>query len=152
MVTASKSVTGRAQSASAGLLENGLQPGEIAGSEDEAVSGRDVDEVEVDAGLRHLSSQVGEHSRPVFDVHDDHFALSTDGEVRDRQSVLGSFGVRDEDVQLDVVRGSQTRRRREIDACVADRRGDTGEGTGLVLDLDDQVERNRTPPLRAGCV
>jgi hypothetical protein len=46
-------------------------------------------------------------------------------------------------VQLDVVGRPQTRRRREIDACVADGGRDVGESAGLVLDLDDQVERNR---------
>jgi hypothetical protein len=59
--------------------------------------------------------------------------------------VLGSFGVRDEDVQLDVVGGPETGRRCKVDACIADGGRDARERTGLVLDLDDQVERNRTP-------
>ena len=125
--------------------EDRLQTGEIGCSEDEAVSGRDVDEIEVDPGPRHLASQVGEHARPVFDVDDDHLALAADGELRERQGVPGGSGVRHEDVQLDVVVVSETRRRREVDACVADSGGDTSESAGLVLDLDDQVERNRTP-------
>jgi hypothetical protein len=127
-----------------GLLEDGLQAGQIRGSEDEAVSGRDVDEIEVDAGPRHLASEIGEDARTIFDVDDDHLALATDGEVRQGQRVLGSLGMRNEDVQLDVVVASQAGRRREVDARVADRRGDPGERAGLVLDLDDQVEWNRT--------
>jgi hypothetical protein len=59
--------------------------------------------------------------------------------------VLGSFGVRDEDVQLDIVGGPETGRRRKVDACIADGGRDARERTRLVLDLDDQVERNRTP-------
>ena len=125
------------------LPENRLQAGEVGGSEDEAVARRDVDEVQVDAGFRHLARQVGEHPGPVFDVDDDDLALPADGEVRDRQCVLHGLGVRHQDVQLDVVGGPQTRRRREIDACVADGGRDVGESAGLVLDLDDQVERNR---------
>jgi hypothetical protein len=128
-----------------GLLEDGLQAGEIGSSEDEAVLGRDVDEVEVDARSCHLASQVGEHARPVFDLDDDHLSLAADSELRERQGVPGGFGVRHQDVQLDIVGGAETRRRRKVDTGVADRSGDARESAGLVLDLDDQVERNRTP-------
>jgi hypothetical protein len=58
--------------------------------------------------------------------------------------MLHSLGVRHEDVQLDVVGGAQARRGRKVDARVADGGSDTRESAGLVLDLDDQVERNRT--------
>jgi hypothetical protein len=62
--------------------------------------------------------------------------------------VLGSFRVRHEDVQLDVVGGPETGCRRKVDACIADGGCNASESAGLVLDLDDQVERNRTPPRR----
>jgi len=133
------------------LLENSFQAIEIGGSEDEAVLGRDINEVEVDAGSSHPSSQVGEHARPVVDVDDDHLTLLADRELRKRQRVPGSFGMRHQDVQLDVVRGAETCRRRKIDARVADGGRNARESTRLVLDLDDQIERNRTPPSVADC-
>src|ERR1044072_5944815 len=86
-----------------GLGERSLQGGEVGGPEDEAVSGCDVHEVEVDSGSRNLSRQVGEDARPILDVNDDYFALAGHGDVGDRQRVLGRLGVRDEDVKLDLV-------------------------------------------------
>jgi hypothetical protein len=52
--------------------------------------------------------------------------------------------MRNKNVQLDVVVVSQTRRRRKVDPGIADCGGDPSESAGLVLDLDYQVERNRT--------
>jgi hypothetical protein len=119
------------------LLERGLQAGEVGGAEDEAVARRDVDEIEVDAGVRDLSSQVGEHARPILDLDDDHFALAARAEVRGCQRVLGGFGVRNEDVQLDQVGRADARRGREVDPGVADRSRDAGQRPRFVLDLDD---------------
>ena len=132
--------------ASGGRLERSLQAGEVSGAEDEAVARRDVQEVEIDAGLRDLSSQVGEDARPILDLDDDHFAFAADDELRERQRVPGSFGVRDENVQLDLICRSQAGRRREVDAGVADRGRNARQAPGLVLDLYDQVERNRRAP------
>jgi hypothetical protein len=65
--------------------------------------------------------------------------------------VLGGFGVWNEDVQLDLIRRSDAGRRRKVHAGVADRGRDARQGPGLVLDLDDQVERNRRAPSAAVC-
>ena len=54
-------------------------------------------------------------------------------------------------MQLDPIRRSQAGRGGEVDSGVADRGRDAGEGAGLVLDLDDQVERNRRAPSAVGC-
>jgi hypothetical protein len=60
--------------------------------------------------------------------------------------VLGGLGVRNEDVQLDLVSRSDACRRSQVHARVADRGRDPGQGPGFVLELYDQVERNRRPP------
>jgi hypothetical protein len=57
--------------------------------------------------------------------------------VRGCQSVLGGFGVRNEDVQLDLVGRADARRGREVDPGVADRSRDAGQRPRFVLDLDD---------------
>jgi hypothetical protein len=62
--------------------------------------------------------------------------------MRDRERVSRRFRMGNEDVQLDPVRGADAGRRGEVDAGVADRRGDARERSGLVVDLDDQVVRD----------
>jgi hypothetical protein len=119
------------------LCEDGLQPFEIIGPEDESVPRGHVDEVEIDTGLRNLAGQVGEHTRPVFDVDDDHLPLPAHAKVRDRKRMLHSFGVRHQDVQLDVIGRPETRCGGKVDACVTHSFGDLSERAGLVLDLDD---------------
>jgi hypothetical protein len=92
------------------------------------------------------SRQVGQNARSILDVDDDDLTLATHAEVGDRERTSGGFGVRNEDVQLDLVAVSDARRRRQVDAGIADRRRDPRQGPRLVLDLDNQVERNRAPP------
>jgi len=46
-------------------------------------------------------------------------------------------------VELDLGGGTHARRGRKVHARVADRGGDAGERARFVLDLDDQVVRNR---------
>jgi len=128
------------------LSERSLQADDVGSAEDEAVARRDVDEIEVDAGVPDLASQVGEDARPILDFDDDDLALPTHGELRERQRVLGGPGMGNEDVQLDCRGRPDARRGREIHACVADRRRDASQGSRLVLDLDDQVEGNRLAP------
>jgi hypothetical protein len=60
--------------------------------------------------------------------------------------VPGGLGVRNEDVKLDLVGRSDARRGRQVHAGVADRGRDAGQCARLVLDLDDEVERNRPAP------
>ncbi len=121
------------------------------GAKNEAVTRCDIHEVQVDAGLRDLSRQVSEHAGPILDLYNHHFALAAYAEVRKCQRVLGRFGVRNEDVQLDLIRSADAGRRREVDAGVADRGRDAGESPGFVLDLDDQIERNRRAPSAFYC-
>jgi len=128
------------------LAERGLQTDQIGRAEHEAVSCRHVDQIEVDAGVRHAPRQIGEDARPILDVDDDDLALAAHAEMGDRQRSPRGFGVRNEDVQLDLVAVSDARRRRQVDAGIADRRRDPRQGPRLVLDLDNQVERNRAPP------
>src|SRR3954451_11620343 len=64
-----------------GLFERGLQAGEVRGAEDETVLGRDVDEIEVDAGACDPARQVGEDARTVVDLEHDDLALAADGEL-----------------------------------------------------------------------
>jgi hypothetical protein len=131
---------------SSGWCEQGLQAGEVGSAKNEAVTRCDIHEVQVDAGLRDLSRQVSEHAGPILDLYNHDFALTAYAEVRKCQRVLGRFGVRNEDVQLDLIRSADAGRRREVDAGVADRGRDAGESPGFVLDLDDQIERNRRAP------
>ncbi|HEU4841221.1 MAG TPA: DMT family transporter, partial [Ilumatobacteraceae bacterium] len=123
-------------------LQHGAQTGEVGRPEHHPVAGRDVDEVEVDAGGRHLAGEVGEHARAVVDVDHRDLPLARDREVRDRQHVLGRRGVGDEDVQLRRAGRTEARRRGDVDPRIADRLGDLGERTRLVLDLDDQIHRH----------
>src|SRR5262249_7520782 len=127
---------------SAGGLEYGPEAVEVGAAEDETVASRDVDEVEVDTRAGHLSRQVGEHAGPILDLDDDDLALARHGQVRDREGVPGRLCVRDEDVQLDPFGGAHAGRCGQVHPCVADRRRDAREGSGLVVDLDDQVERD----------
>jgi hypothetical protein len=60
--------------------------------------------------------------------------------------VLGRFSVRNEDVQLDLVRRPDACRSREVHPSVTHRSSNTGQSPGLVLDLDDQIERNWRAP------
>src|SRR3954454_8873739 len=62
----------------------------------------------------------------------------------------GGLGVRNEHVKLDLVGPSDARRGRQIHAGVADRGRDARESPRLVLNLDDQVERNRRAPFGDG--
>src|SRR5215510_1564097 len=82
----------------AGPLQGRFQAGDVAGAEHEAVAGRDVHEVEVDAGSRDLAGQVGENARPILDLDDDDLAFAADGELRDGERAPYGFYVRDEDV------------------------------------------------------
>jgi hypothetical protein len=116
-----------AASATSGLPERRLQAGEVGGAEDEAVPRRDVDEIEVDTGVCNLSCQVGKDARPILGLDHDHLALAAHGELRDRQRVPGGFGVRNEDVQLDLVGRPDARRGRQVHAGVADRGRDAGQ-------------------------
>ena len=52
--------------------------------------------------------------------------------------------VLDEDVQLRSFAGADARGRGNVHTRVADRGCDAGERSGLVLELDDEVEGNRT--------
>jgi hypothetical protein len=52
-------------------------------------------------------------------------------------------------VQFDVICRAHAGRRRQVHAGVADRCCHAGEGPRLVLDLNDQVERNRCAPFAA---
>jgi len=71
--------------------------------------------------------------------------------MRGGQRVLGGFGVRNEDVQLDLLGRTDARRGRKVDAGVAGRGRDAGQGPGLVLDLDNQVEGNRCALSSSAC-
>lgn len=103
-------------------FERGLQPGEISGAEDKAVLCRDVHKVEVDSSLGDLSRQVGEDSRPILHRDDDHFTFTVHAELRERKRVLRRFGVRNEDVELDVICRAHAGRRGQVHAGVTDRR------------------------------
>lgn len=134
-----------------GGCESALQAVEVSGAKDETVACRDIDEIEVDAGLCDLSSQVGEHTRSIIDLDDNHLALAAYAELRECERVLGRFSVRNEDVQLDLVRCPDACRSREVHPGVTHRSSDTGQSPGLVLDLDDQIERNRRAPWPVSC-
>src|SRR5688572_7088979 len=69
-------------------VEHLLEGVEVGGTEDDAVTGGDVDEVEVDAGAGDLAGEVGELAGTVVDVDHDHLALAADPQVGDRQRVL----------------------------------------------------------------
>ena len=123
-------------------LQHGAQTGEVRRSEHDPVPRRHVHEVEVDAGGGHLAGEVGEHTGAVVDLDHHDLPLAGDREVRDGQHVLGRRGVRDEDVQLGRAGRAEARRGGDVDPRVADRLGDPGERTRLVLDLDDQIHRH----------
>jgi hypothetical protein len=106
------------------LREDGLQAGEVGGSEHESVSRRDVDEVEVDSRFRDLSSQVSEYAWPIVDLDDDDLALAADCEVRDCQRMLRGLGVWNQYMQFDPISRPDAGRRCEVDASVADCRRD----------------------------
>src|SRR6478736_4711251 len=78
-------------------FDGDAESSEILRPEDDAISRRHVDEIEVDPGLRDLASQVGEDARPVLDVHDHDLALARDRDVRDRQRMLYRLGMRHEE-------------------------------------------------------
>jgi len=124
-------------------LERSLQAREIGRAEDDAVPRRDVEEIEVDPGPGDLARQVGEDAGAILDLDDDHLAFAADGELREGERMPGGLRMRDEDVQLDPIRDAEARRSSEIDTCVADRGGDASESARLVLELYDQVVRNR---------
>ena len=96
----------------------------------------------VDARVCDLPRQVGEHTRPILDLDDDDLALAAHGELRECQRVPGRFGMRNEDVQLDLIRRPHARRRRKVHAGVTDRGRDVCQRARLVRDLDDQVVRD----------
>jgi len=64
--------------------------------------------------------------------------------LREHESVPRRLGVWNENVQLDIVGCAHARRCGQVHTRVADRGCDAGERSGLVLELDDEVEGNRT--------
>ena len=67
-----------------------LQRGEVGRAEDHAVARRDVDEVEVDSGLRDPAGQVRQHAGTVLDVDHDDLALARDREVEIASACLAA--------------------------------------------------------------
>ena len=106
---------------------------EVRRSEHHAVARGDVDEVQVDPGLRDLPRQVGQDARPVVHLHDDDLALATHRQMRDRaERVPHRLGVLHEDVQLGPVARADTGRRRDVHARVADRLSHLASAPGLL--------------------
>src|SRR4051812_39306534 len=130
-------------------LEGGAESSEILRPEDDAISCRHVDEIEVDPGLCDLASQVGEDARPVLDVHNNDLALAGDRDMRDRQRMLHRLGMRHKDVDLGPVAWPHEGGRSDVDACVADRGGHLGQRARGVLDVDYQVDCHLSVPCPA---
>ena len=130
-----------------------FKPVEILGAEHHPVVGRDVDQIEVDAGLGDGSGEVGQRAGTVFDVDDHDLALAADdGLMGDGQGVPRGFGVWYEDVQLGTIAHADTGRRGEVDTGVTDCGRDLGERARPVVDLDDQIHRHELPPVSRGVI
>ena len=84
-------------------VQCGPQPCQVRRTEDDAVAGGDVDQVEVDAGLGDPAGEIGEHAGLVLDLDDHHLALAAHSKVRDGKGVPNGLGVGDEDVELGLI-------------------------------------------------
>ena len=113
---------------------------QVGRSEDDAVAGGDVDQIKVDAGPGDPAGEIGEHAGLVLDLDHHHLAFAAHGKVRDRKRVPDRLGVGDEDVELGLIARSDAGRGRDVHAGVADCRGDLGQRTGPVFDIDSEVE------------
>jgi hypothetical protein len=67
-------------------VQRGAQGIEISRSEDDSVSGGDVDEIDVDSSLSDYAGQVGQHARAVLDIYYDDLAFAGNCEMRDPQA------------------------------------------------------------------
>ena len=130
------------------VTQRGFQGGCVLGAEHDPVVRRDVDQVEVDAGLGDTAGEVGEHSRLVCDVDDHDIVLVADCEVGQRQGVSGGLRMGHENVHLGTLPVAEAGRRGEVHPGVADGCRHPGQGARLVVHLDHQILVHR-PPFRS---
>ncbi len=76
------------------------QGSDVRSPEHDAISGGDVDELEVDPSASDFARQIGQYAWPVINLDHDHLLFAGDCEMRDPQEVLCSLGVGHKNVEL----------------------------------------------------
>src|SRR5262245_26567859 len=98
--TRTPSITSYMDCSSRSVVHGPAESRQILGPEHHPVAGRHIHQIEIHAGPGDLTGQVGEYSGAILDVDDHDFALAGDRQMRNRQGVLRSFGMWDQDVEF----------------------------------------------------